>query len=117
MKRVLTIPSNLYIWEQLDQDNMYDDYSTTNELIQAWWNQLLENCIKNQISELEVKSAKEEIVNKIDKYGKLYVLCKILNASKASLVYLKSNGFITEVNNKVSFAHQSIADTLVGKIL
>ncbi|XZH38286.1 hypothetical protein ACSW8X_11160 [Clostridium perfringens] len=115
MKRVLTIPSNLYIWEQLDQDSMYDDYSTTNELIQAWWNQLLENCIKNQISELEVKSAKEEIVNKIDKYGKLYVLCKILNASKASLVYLKSNGFITEVNNKVSFAHQSIADYFLSQ--
>lgn len=43
------------------------------------------------------------------------MLCKILNASKASLVYLKSNGFITEVNNKVSFAHQSIADYFLSQ--
>ncbi|ENQ3078681.1 hypothetical protein ACEOWG_001878 [Bacillus cereus] len=110
MKLILSIPSNLYIWEHLDQDRMYDDYSTANQLIQGWWNQLIENCVENRIDELEVESAKQEIIDKIDKHGKLYVSCKILNVTRKSLVYLRSNGFVTVVNNNISFSHQSIAD-------
>ncbi|WP_143709813.1 hypothetical protein [Paraclostridium bifermentans] len=110
MKKILSIPSNLYIWEHLDQSSIYDDYSTANQLIQAWWNQLLEKCIENQIDELEIENTKQEILGKIDRQGILYVSCKILKVTRKSLIYLSSSGFINLVNERVSFAHQSISD-------
>jgi hypothetical protein len=110
MKQILSIPSNLYIWEHLDQSSIYDDYSTANQLIQAWWNQLLEKCIENQIDELEIENTKQEILDKIDRQGILYVSCKILKVTRKSLMYLSSSGFINLVNERVSFAHQSISD-------
>lgn len=110
MKQILSIPSNLYIWEHLDQSRMYDDYSTANQLIQAWWNQLLEKCIEKHIDELEIENAKQEILDKIDRQGMLYVSCKILRITRKSLMYLSSSGFVNLVNERVSFAHQSISD-------
>lgn len=116
MKKILRIPSNLYIWEHLDKDKTYDDYSTANQLIQSWWNQLIENCIENGIDESELENTKNEIVDKIDRQGKLYVSCKILRkTTNKSLTYLSSSGFITLLNNNVSFLHQSIADYFLAQ--
>lgn len=118
MKKVLSIASNLYIWEHLEQESMYDDYSTANQLIQKWWEQIKKNCIENSIDEVEVEDAKSILISKIDTLGKLHISIKLLRALKVtekSLTYLSSNGFIVKNSNSVSFAHQSISDYFLAQ--
>ncbi len=118
MKKVLSIASNLYIWEHLEQESMYDDYSTANQLIQKWWEQIKKKCIENLIDEVEIKSTKEELINKINTLGKLHISVKLLDGFKVtekSLTYLGSNGFIVKNGNSVSFAHQSISDYFLAQ--
>lgn len=118
MKKVLSIASNLYIWENLEKESMYDDYSTANQLIQKWWEQIKKNCTDNLLDEVEVEATKEELINKINTLGKLHISIKLLNRFKAterSLTYLSSNGFIVNSNNTISFAHQSISDYFLAQ--
>ena len=118
MKKVLSIASNLYIWEHLEQESMYDDYSTANQLIQKWWEQIKKNCMENSIDEVEVEDAKSILISKIDTLGKLYISIKLLRALKVtekSLTYLSSNGFIVKNSNSVLFAHQSISDYFLAQ--
>lgn len=118
MKKVLSIASNLYIWEHLEQDSMYDDYSTANQLIQKWWEQIKKNCTENLVDEVEVEATKEELINKINTLGKLHISVKLLNGFKVterSLTYLSSNGFVVKNNNSISFAHQSISDYFLAQ--
>lgn len=118
MKKVLSFASNLYIWTQLEADSMYDDYSTTNQLVQKWWGQIKKNCIDNQIDEVEVEDVKSALVNKINTLGKLHISIKLLSAlgiTERSLTYLKSNSFIVENSNRISFAHQSISDYFLAQ--
>ncbi|MDU2680616.1 MAG: hypothetical protein E7C50_01905 [Clostridium sp.] len=118
MKKVLSFASNLYIWTQLEEDRMYDDYSTTNQLVQKWWEQIKKNCIDNQIDEVEVEDAKSALINKINTLGKLHISIKLLSAlgvTERSLTYLSSNGFIVGNSNSISFAHQSISDYFLAQ--
>lgn len=66
LKCVLKIPSSLYIWQQLDREKIYDDFSTANELIYEWWNQLLDKCTENEVNQQNVQNIKENIVEKLD---------------------------------------------------
>lgn len=118
MKKILSIASNLYIWEHLEQESMYDDYSTANQLIQKWWEQIKQNCTENLVDEVEVEATKEELINKINTLGKLHISVKVLNGFKVterSLAYLSSNGFVVKNNNSISFAHQSISDYFLAQ--
>ena len=73
MKKVLSIASNLYIWEHLEQESMYDDYSTANQLIQKWWEQIKKNCTENLIDEVEIEDTKSILISKINTLGKLNI--------------------------------------------
>ena len=118
MKKVLSIASNLYIWEHLEQESMYDDYSTANQLIQKWWEQIKKNCTENLIDEVEVEDTKSALISKINTLGKLHISIKLLRALKVterSLTYLSSNGFIVKNSNSISFAHQSISDYFLAQ--
>jgi hypothetical protein len=117
MKKVLSIASNLYIWEHLNQDSMYDDYSTANQLIQKWWEQIKQNCTENILDEVEVEATKAVLINKINTLGKLHINVKLLSGlvTERSLTYLSSNGFIVRSNNSISFAHQSISDYFLAQ--
>ena len=118
LKYVLKIASNLYIWQQLDRVKTYDDFSTANELICEWWKQLLEKCTENEVDQQSIQNTKENIVETLDRYGRLCISCKLLNTTPRGLGYLASNGFITVLNNSVSFTHESILDYfLVEKML
>ncbi|HBC30065.1 MAG TPA: hypothetical protein DC024_02300 [Clostridiales bacterium] len=45
LKEILRIPSNLYIWQQLDPNKEYTECSTANHLVSEWWKQLLQNAL------------------------------------------------------------------------
>lgn len=115
MKNILSIPNNLYIWEHLDMERRNNEYTSANGLIQEWLNQILERAANDNIEEKEINDTIEEILDNINKKGRLYVKSKILNAKQKSLNYLNSSGFISLTYDKVSFAHQSISDYLFAR--
>ncbi|MDT2751310.1 hypothetical protein P7G96_08660 [Enterococcus thailandicus] len=114
LKEVLKIPSNLYIWKQLDPRKNYAECSSTSNLVSEWWNQISEKCSISGLDEIELNKIKSEIVSWLEKNGRIYFPLKALNISKSYIDFLASNSFFVIQGNKVSFAHQSILDCFLA---
>ena len=115
LKKLLRIPSNLYIWQHLDKEEVYGDCSTTSHLIDKWFEQI---CRKSVIAGLQQKAVNEtkiSIVDALDRTGRLYVPKQILHVEEAGLDYLISSEIIMAQNNKVGFVHQSILDYFISQ--
>ena len=115
LKNLLKIPSNLYIWQHLDKESSYDGCLTTSHLIDKWFEQI---CMKSRlygIAEQSVSEAKTDIVNRLDKMGRLYVPKQILKIDVSTLDYLISSELIVVQGNKVGFVHQSILDYFISQ--
>ena len=115
LKKVLKIPSNLYIWQHLDKKENYNSCSTTSHLIEKWLEQLCRKCVSAGLEEKNIKEIQSNLVNTLDKRGCLYIPKQVLNAEQAGLDYLISSGIIVNQNNKIGFVHQSILDCLISK--
>jgi len=114
LKDILRIPSNLYIWRQLDPDKEYSECSTASHLVSEWWKQLKEKAFEFGLSENNLNKTKEEIVSYMEKQGIMFVPKGILSANDSCLKFLSSNTFLLIQDNKVSFAHQSILDCFLA---
>lgn len=114
LKEVLKIPSNLYIWKQLDPRKNYAECSSTSNLVSEWWNQISEKCSISGLDEIELNKIKSEIVSWLEKNGRIYFPLKALNISKSYIDFLASNSFFVIQGNRVSFAHQSILDCFLA---
>lgn len=115
LKKLLRIPSNIYIWQHLDKEEVYSDCLTTSHLIDKWFEQI---CRKSVIAGLQQKSVNEtktNIVDTLDRTGRLYVPKQILHVEEAGLDYLVSSEIITIQNNRVGFVHQSILDCFISQ--
>lgn len=110
LKEILKIPSNLYIFKQLDPSQKYDDCTTTNNLIQEWWEQLLKKSNEFGISEEAVRQCKDSILKVMEKDGRISTFRKLIDCNNNALEYLSSNGFLIINDNMISFTHQSILD-------
>lgn len=115
LKSVLRIPSNLYVWEKLDEKLSYDDCFTSNHLISKWWIQILKKCHDYQIDEGSVRNAKDQIVNKLNELGRISIVKTALDIDEVALEYLASNGLIYDDNNTLSFSHQSLLDFFLSE--
>lgn len=114
LKELLKVPSNLYIWQQLENNEKNDSCTTTNHLVKSWYDQLKRNCKKFGISEKSVIETNEKIVAIMEKMGRLFVPKSIVEAEENCLDYLKSAGLISIIENKVSYAHQSFLDCFIS---
>lgn len=115
LQSLLKIPSNLFIWGQLDNKKTYDECLTTNHLIEQWWEQLLDGYSKLGLSQKELNDFKLDLVNKFSELERIYVPKILFNGNKNELDFLSSSGFINISGNKISFAHQSILDYLLSE--
>ncbi|MGY5259485.1 hypothetical protein [Enterococcus faecalis] len=61
LQRVIQIPSNLFIWQQLSPQENYAECSSTGHLITKWWNQLERKCADYGLDVKEMN----EIINQI----------------------------------------------------
>ena len=113
-KKLLHVPSNLYIWQHLDEKTKLEDYTTTSHLIGEWYQQICRSSHSIGIYEKDVKEAVKEITRKLDKMGRLYIPKNILDAGERELDYLKSAGFIIMDEQKIGFVHQSILDYFIS---
>ena len=115
LKKLLRIPSNLYIWQHLDREEVYADCLTTSHLIDKWFEQICRKSVTAGLQQKSVCETKENIVDALDRTGRLYVPKQILHVEEASLDYLVSSEIITIQNNRVGFAHQSILDYFISQ--
>ena len=117
LKEVLKIPNNLYIWQHLDSKKEIFDFASTGKLISEWWEQLCRKCISFNLKDTKLNSIKMEIVNCLEKNGKVFFSKKAFNISSQYLDYLVSNSFLICQGEKYSFAHQSILDYFIAEEL
>lgn len=115
LKKLLRIPSNLYIWQHLDREEVYADCLTTSHLIEKWFEQICKKSVTAGLQQKSVNETKTNVVNALDRTGRLYVPKQILNVEEAGLDYLISSEIITIQNNRVGFAHQSILDYFISQ--
>lgn len=114
LKEVLRIPSNLYIWKQLDPQKNYAECSSTSHLVSEWWNQLSEKCYTYGLDEIELNRIKSNIVKWLEKRGRIYFPLNVHDIGKSYIEFLSSNSFLVVQNNKASFTHQSILDCFLA---
>ncbi|TWH46788.1 hypothetical protein [Sporomusa sp. KB1] len=114
LKEILRIPSNLYIWQQLDPSKEYAECSTASHLVSKWWDQLSAKCFAFGLSEANLNQAREEIIALLEKLGRIFIPLSVLNVNKSCLDFLSSSAFLVIQDNKVSFAHQSILDCFLA---
>lgn len=115
LKRLLRIPSNLYIWQHLDREEVYADCLTTSHLIDKWFEQICRKSVTAGLQQKSVSETKASIVDALDRTGRLFVPKQILHVEEAGLDYLVSSEIITIQNNRVGFAHQSILDYFISQ--
>ncbi|UDM71183.1 NACHT domain-containing protein [Vagococcus fluvialis] len=117
LKEVLRIPSNLYIWKQLDPKKNYAECTSTSHLVEEWWKQLSKKCIKLGLNEIELNSVKNRIVDWLEKRGRIYFPINVLDIGESYINFLSSNSFLVIQDNKAFFAHQSILDYFLANNL
>lgn len=115
LKKLLRIPSNLYIWQHLDKEEAYGDCLTTSHLIDKWFGQICRGSVTAGLQQKTVNETKISIVDALDRTGRLYIPKQILNVEEAGLDYLISSEIIMVQNNKISFVHQSILDYFISQ--
>lgn len=115
LKKLLRIPSNLYIWQHLDKEEDYGDCLTTSHLIDKWFGQICRKSVMAGLQQSTVNETKISIVDALDRTGRLYVPKQILHVEEAGLDYLISSEIIMVQNNKIGFVHQSILDYFISQ--
>lgn len=115
LKKILQIPSNLYIWQHLDREESYSECVTTSHLIEKWYQQICRKSITVGIQEKTVMDTQDSIVDVLDKMGRLYAPRQQLRIENAGLDYLISCEMILVQKEKVGFVHQSILDYFMSK--
>ncbi len=113
-KRLLAISSNMYIWQHLNENIERLHIDTTRQLINEWWEQIQR---KAEDSGLDSKYL-VEIINKIVSFcndrGRINAPNSVIHMSVSYIDFLQSNGFISLINEMISFTHQSVLDIFLS---
>ena len=117
LKNLLSVFSNLYIWEQLDDKEECLEINTTYGLIHKWWEQIVFRARRQNFDTSKLENLKNQINQFIDRQGRLFVPTSVIDISPVYLDFLKSNGFITDEGKKIAFVHQSITDCFLSDIM
>ena len=115
LKRLLRIPSNLYIWQHLDKEETYGDCLTTSHLIDKWFEQICRKSLTAGLQQRTINETRISIVDALERTGRLYVPKQILHVEETGLDYLISSEIIVIQNNKIGFVHQSILDYFISQ--
>lgn len=115
LKKLLQIPSNLYIWQHLDEEESCSECVTTSHLIEKWHQQICRKSITVGLSEKTVMETENCIVDTLDRMGRLFAPRQSLGVETIGLDYLISCEIIFVQKERVGFVHQSILDYFMSK--
>lgn len=110
LKKLLLTPSSLYIWMLLNEESKKQKMATQFDLVQEWWKQLQNECLRKNISAERLATAKNDLVLKLETQSILSVPLLSMNNYANEIAYLISSGMIVKTGDLVSFAHQSFLD-------
>ena len=113
-RRLLQVPSNLYIWQHLDEEATYGDCTTTSHLIDIWFQQICKKSNSIGVDEKVVRDTVHYTVDVLDKIGRLYAPKRILNVDERGLDYLVYAELLIKDGQKIGFVHQSILDYFIS---
>ena len=115
LKQLLRTPSNLYIWEQINNKEEYYQITSTYNLVDKWWRDLSEKCHDASLIEDNLSDLKEKFVKLFTDTGETVFSKRRLLGNERALRYLTSQGMLTERSNIVYFVHQSFLDCFVAE--
>lgn len=117
LKKLLKVPSNLYIWQHLDDfpKGKSDEYLTTAHLVDEWSDQICKSSISKGFDYGVIKKAILDIVDTLERIGRLYAPNAILGIDSECLNFLYSSEMVVEQNGKIGFAHQTILDCFIAQ--
>lgn len=115
LRNILRIPSNLFIWQHLDTDNICKKCNTTYNLIDEWYKQILNNANNSGFEDKNITETLESIISVLDRNGESYIPKAVLNVSQIGLSYLEHSDLVVVNGNKIGFVHQSILDFFISK--
>ena len=114
LRQLLKTPSNLYIWEQINNKEEYYQITSTYNLVDKWWRDLSEKCREADLSEDDLNKLKEKLVNLFTDMGNTVFSKRRVAGNERALRYLISQGMLIERSNKIFFVHQSFLDCFVA---
>ena len=115
LKKLLRIPSNLFIWEKISHNQNFDSINNTGDLISQWWKEIEKNGALLDFSSGSLSNARDEIVEKMNLICKNSVPVDFLSIDSTIIEFLCSKDFIIENDNKIFFSHQSLLDYYLVK--
>lgn len=113
-RRLLKVPSNLYIWQHLDAEVTYGDCTTTSHLIDIWYQQICKRSNSIGVDEKAVKDTIRYIVEELDNIGRLYVPKRILSVDERGIDYLIYAELLVKDGQRIGFVHQSFLDYFIS---
>lgn len=114
-RHLLQVPSNLYIWQHLDETETCDDCMTASHLIDNWYEQICKKSSSAGVDEKVVRDTVDTIKDVLDKIGRLYVPKGILNVDERGIDYLVSTELLIRDGSNIGFVHQSILDYFISE--
>ncbi|PAV27790.1 hypothetical protein CIL05_20140 [Virgibacillus profundi] len=119
LKKLLKLPSNLYIWQKLYKQENDNEVSSTYHLVTKWWKQLIRESVQNKLNENDLEQAKFRMIEEFEKSGELSALSTDLGINSSTIDFLVSSGFIVKQDigtfSVVSFVHQSLYDCFIAE--
>lgn len=115
LKNLLRIPSNLFIWNKLDENFKNDNILSTGNLIEKWWKDIEYDGRNNGFQSSELMYARNKIFEQMNNKNKLSISTYLLDIDSNILDFLRSKGFIIDTKSNISFSHQSIYDFYMVK--
>lgn len=114
LKNLLRIPSNLFIWNRLNDGYKSTDILSTGNLIEKWWQDIENDGRINGFQAGELINARNDIFDQMNIKSRLSISASFLDIDSNILNFLCSKGFIvisnTSSKSNISFSHQSIYD-------
>ncbi len=94
LRQLLRTLSNLYVWDQINDNEEYYQIKSTYNLVDKWWRDLSEKCKEADLSEDDLNKLKEKLVNLFADTGKTVFSKRRIVGNEKALRYLISFKYI-----------------------
>lgn len=113
-KNLLSVPSNLFIWKQLEDENK-KSINSTKKLIDNWIMQIIEKAKNTAIDANSIKNLINNIAELCIKNKKNWISEELVRDNSDIIKYLIHEKFLKKNfdENSISFYHQTIYDALL----
>lgn len=115
LKKTLQIPTSLFVWSQLEEDEKRNAVTSSFQLMEAWWAQIQNHCRQISLDDRAVCACKDKIVSRMDRLGQLALPETIFVDDKNCIDALVSNGLLSIQHKNVCFVHQSFLDYFLAQ--